>query len=251
MASVASLFDASATFLSAAAALEDARANRNLDLSLLLRSWSIPSGSIDAARLCRCIRASVKAEGSVGATAEPVSEGWTAGSWAEADELRLLRKDGSLIAALSREGDDRRSAAGRDCAPWRSTQFDGDGGDEPLVGYAQPVPSVSDVRLGQKRRGGSGGGGGGGLFACCGSPAGVLEASDPTTFIVVGSLRAAAEGPHGTSGPTVHAKPNPRSAVLKTTVMGEELSSTGARRRNAGKEDARGAVSTQAIPTIT
>jgi hypothetical protein len=40
---------------SVAAALEDARVARTLDLPLLLHSWSIPSGSIDAARLCRCI----------------------------------------------------------------------------------------------------------------------------------------------------------------------------------------------------
>jgi hypothetical protein len=239
MAAVSSLFDAAATFPSVAAALEDARANRNLDMPLLLRSWSTPSGSIEAARLCRCIRASVQGN-AAGVTAEPVSEGWTAGSWEEADELRLLRKDGSLIAALSREGDDRRSAGGRDCAAWRSTQFDGGGGDELLVGYVHPapsrsaVPSGSDVGLGQKRRSGGSAARGGGLFACCGSPAaGVLEDSEPTTFTVVGSLRAAAEGPHGTSGPSVHAKPNPRSAVLKTTVMGEELSGTGARSSSA------------------
>ena len=85
--------------------------------AVLLGTWGVAHGSVDAARLCRCIRSavqeSVTATGSsVGVTAEPVSQGWTASGWEGADELRLLRKDGSLIAALAQGGDARREWRG-------------------------------------------------------------------------------------------------------------------------------------------
>eukprot|EP01043_Picozoa_sp_COSAG02_P002108 COSAG02_NODE_48_length_45421_cov_103.222100_1_plen_338_part_00 len=187
-----------------------------------------------AAFLCRCIRAAVRAEtlggGSiVGMTAEPVEQGWTASGWEQADELRLLRKDGSLVVALAEAGNAATSASGRGCTAWRSAEFDG---DEPLVKYSQPLPqpastglpSALDVGgLRDRRTGGRG------LFACCGKPARSTgnRSLHPTPLTVVGSLRAATEGPHVTDGPDIHAKPTAKSAVLRRTTVGEELQSTG------------------------
>jgi hypothetical protein len=252
MAAVLGLFGGS--YPTAGEALADAL-GRNLDLPLLLGTWGVAHGSVDAARLCRCIRTavqeSVTATGSsVGVTAEPVSDGWTASGWEGADELRLLQKDGSLIAALAQGGDARRSSSGRDCTAWRSAEFDGDAqaGDEPLVGYTQPTPSASLPSagdIGAKRR--KQRGGGVGMFACCSNPttaqgqqqrsgAAQDQQREPTLLTVVGSLRAAAEGPHGTSGPGIHAKPAAGSAVLRATTIGEELQSTGkVRKQQRGK----------------
>ena len=101
---VKGLFDAAQEFPSVAAALEEHKAERNLDLEQLLQSWALPQRSANAARLCCAIRTAVGSSGgsSAGVTAEPVSEGWTTDSWAQADELRLLRRDGSLLTALSK-----------------------------------------------------------------------------------------------------------------------------------------------------
>ena len=100
---VKGLFDADQEFPSVAAALEEHKAERNLDLEQLLQSWALPQRSANAARLCCAIRTAVGSSGgSAGVTAEPVSEGWTTDSWAQADELRLLRRDGSLLTALSK-----------------------------------------------------------------------------------------------------------------------------------------------------
>ena len=101
---VKGLFDAEQEFPSVAAALAEHKAERNLDLEQLLQSWALPQRSANAARLCCAIRTAVGSSGgsSAGVTAEPVSEGWTTDSWAQADELRLLRRDGSLVTALSK-----------------------------------------------------------------------------------------------------------------------------------------------------
>ncbi len=163
-------------------------------------------------------------------TAEPVEQGWTASAWEQADELRLLRKDGSLVVALAEAGNSATSASGRACTAWRSAEFDG---DEPLVNYCHPVtqpakigfPSAGDVAGPREQRTGARG-----LFACCGRPTAQSTGNrslHPTPMTVVGSLRAATGGPRGTSGPDIHAKPTPKSAVLRTTTIGEELQSTG------------------------
>ena len=61
-------------------------------------------------------------------------------------------------------------------------------------------------------------GGGGGLCACCGSPTTrATTVTDPTTYTVVGSRRAAAEGPHGTAGPTVYADHPNAGAVVQVS----------------------------------
>ena len=240
MGAVQGLFGGSYTTV--AEALTDAQARNCFDLPLLLKTWQLADGSADAARLCRCIRAAVQTEtlkcgaaGNVGVTAEPVAQGWTASTWAQADELRLLRKDGSLIAALAQAGDSASSSSGRDCTSWRSVEFDG---DEPLVGYCHPqpstgdLPSMEDVASGRQQRAG-----GRGFFACCGNPTQSAghKRGEPTSLTVVGSLRAAAEGPHGTTGPCIHAKPTARSAVLRSTTIGEELQATGEMRSQGSK----------------
>jgi hypothetical protein len=179
----------------------------------------------------------------VGMTAEPVEQGWTASAWDQADELRLLRKDGSLVVALAEAGNSVRTSSGRDCTAWRSAEFDG---DEPLVTYLQPkpqpatnrLPSAGDIAGARERRTG-----GRGFLACCGKPSRFATAqpsdnrSQPTPMTVVGSLRAAAEGPHGTSGPDIHAKPTAKSAILRSTTIGEELQSTG-EVRSQGRQQA-------------
>eukprot|EP01043_Picozoa_sp_COSAG02_P034570 COSAG02_NODE_2426_length_8891_cov_4.565059_7_plen_270_part_00 len=131
--SVLGLFGGS--FDSVAEALADAKQAHNLDLLLLLRAWHLAEGSADAARLCRCIRTVVEEE--VLACGNPASifTQMLLGS----GELRLLRTDGTLLAALAQAGNSTSSSTpGRDCTPWRSDVFDG---DEPLVKYFRALVS--------------------------------------------------------------------------------------------------------------
>jgi hypothetical protein len=104
-----SIFDSSVVFGDLPTAYAHHSTRHNLDIPALLHAWELkqPSADFEAAALLRCLRAAVRAagDGVADASAEPVSRGWTASSWGEADELRLLRKDGSLLAALHREGD--------------------------------------------------------------------------------------------------------------------------------------------------
>lgn len=176
---------------------------------------------------------------SVGMTAEPVEQGWTASTWEQADELRLLRKDGSLIVVFAAAGNSASSSSGRECTAWRSAEFDG---DEPLVTYRQPtpqpatnsLPSAGDVAGARERRTG-----GRTFLGCCGKPP--AQSSDnrsqPTRMTVVGSPHAAVEGSHDTSGPDIHAKPTAKSAILRPTTIGEELFSTG-EVRSQGRQQA-------------
>lgn len=247
-----------ASFPSAAAALAHMREVHKLDLHQLLADWKldIPNAAAAvagdggrASALCYCLRQQLRhlsPAAAAAATAEPSERGWRAASWAEADELRLLRSDGSWITSLSRAGDSRECSGGlRQTLPWDSTAHRRH--REPLLlgvlaqGAALAISSAADdndngsgggdgassddADTGGRGSGGSscGGGGGvsstparraaGGLAACCSRPASPQVQSG--RYYITGCDGAdgsdAGSSLNGATGPNVRAKPRRNS----------------------------------------